>query len=63
MSYDKHYLGLGLLYGLIVCLTILTLVVESRAIATEVKPVECEMDIKMHDHTLTLVRPCRVVNL
>ena len=62
MNYAKHYFGLGALYCLIVCVTVVTLVVESRAIATEVKEVECEMDLQMSNHVLTLIQPCRVVN-
>lgn len=54
-----HCLGLGVVYGILIALVTITAVVESR-IAVEL-PKECEMDIQMQSHVLTLVKPCRIV--
>ena len=58
----SHGVGIGIIYGILIALCVATAIVESR-IAVEVKPkTECEMDIKMSNHILTLVQPCRIVS-
>ena len=54
-----HCLGIGITFGILIALCAITAVVESR-LAVEL-PKECEMDIKMQSHVLTLIQPCRLV--